>query len=84
LRRIRLGSQAKLQSSEAHIQELQASLAESERERVRLQAQVETLGQLLSRIGSPEAELRAGGGPDACVLALQKKIQVRITQFHSV
>ena len=70
-------SQAKLQSSEAQVQELQASLAESERERVRLQAQVETLGQqLLGRLAGPEAELCASGGPSACILELQSEIQV--------
>ena len=60
--------QAKLQSSGVEIKELQASLAESERDRVRLQAQVDTLGQLL--VGT-------AARPDPDVPELQHEVVVR-------
>ncbi len=68
--------QAKLESLEAQVQQLQADLAESERARAGLQAQVYTLGGLVSGCSGPASSTNAGVAADTRTLELQAEVQV--------
>ena len=68
--------QAKL----AQIQQLQADLAESERARAGLQAQVDTLSRVLSGCPGPGNKNHADAGADAHVLELRGEVQVHLAR----
>ena len=74
--KFRRNAQARLVSSEAQLQELQAHLTAVEQERAHLRAQVETLDQLVSRGASHESDRTGNGDADARAMDLERRLRV--------
>ena len=73
----RCGTQARLQSSEAQIQQLHVSLTAVEQEKAHLRAQVQTLSQLLSRGTDQRSDQTSGNAvADWRVSDLQQQLHV--------